>query len=94
MDLLTKEVIDKNLASIPGWVSIDNSISKEYKTKNFVDAVTFLMKIAVEAEKMDHHPDVLIHSYNKVKITLSTHSKGGVTENDFKLAGIIESLTK
>ena len=94
MDLLTKEVIDKNLASIPGWVFIDNSISKEYKTKNFVDAVTFLMKIAVEAEKMDHHPDVLIHSYNKVKITLSTHSKGGVTENDFKLAGIIESLTK
>ena len=94
MDLLTKEVIAKNLASIPGWVSNDNSISKEYKTKNFVDAVTFLMKIAVEAEKMDHHPDVLIHSYNKVKITLSTHSKGGVTENDFKLAGIIESLTK
>lgn len=94
MDLLAKEVIGKNLASIPGWVCIDNSISKEYKTKNFVDAVTLLMKIAVEAEKMDHHPDVLIHSYNKVKITLSTHSKGGVTENDFKLAGIIENLAK
>ena len=94
MDLLTKELINNHLRSLPGWASVDNYIFKEYKTKNFVDAVTFLMKIAVEAEKMDHHPDVLIHSYNKIKITLSTHSKGGVTENDFKLAGIIENLAK
>lgn len=93
MDILTKEVINNNLRSLPGWASVDNYIFKEYKTKDFVDAVSFLMKIAVEAEKMDHHPDVLIHSYNKVKITLSTHSKGGVTENDFKLARIIEKLT-
>lgn len=41
---------------------------------------------------MDHHPDVNIHSYNKLKITLSTHSEGGVTENDFKLAGLIDKL--
>ena len=94
MDILTKEVINNNLRSLPGWASVDNYIFKEYKTKDFVDAVSFLMKIAVEAEKMDHHPDVLIHSYNKVKITLSTHSKGGVTENDFKLARIIENLSK
>jgi 4a-hydroxytetrahydrobiopterin dehydratase len=93
MDLLTKEVINNNLRSLPGWASVDNYIFKEYITKNFVDAVSFLMKIAVEAEKMDHHPDVFIHSYNKVKITLSTHSKGGVTANDFKLARIIESLS-
>jgi 4a-hydroxytetrahydrobiopterin dehydratase len=94
MDLLTKEVINNNLRSLPGWASVDNYIFKEYKTKNFIDAVSFLMKIAVEAEKMDHHPDVFIHSYDKVKITLSTHSKGGVTENDIKLARIIESLAK
>ena len=92
MDLLPEEVINQKLKTLQGWNYKDNSITKEYKTKNFVEAVTFLVKIAVEAEKLDHHPDVLIHSYNKLKITLSTHSKGGVTENDLKLAGIIELL--
>jgi 4a-hydroxytetrahydrobiopterin dehydratase len=92
MELLPEVVINQKLKTLQGWDYKDNSISKEYKTKNFVEAVTFLMKIAVEAEKLDHHPDVLIHSYNKLKITLSTHSKGGITENDLKLAGIIEKL--
>ena len=92
MDILPPEVINQKLKILPHWIYKDNYISKEFKTNNFVDAVTFLMKIAVESEKMDHHPDVLIHSYNKIKIRLSTHSKGGVTEIDFKLAGIIEQL--
>lgn len=92
MNLLSTDEINQNLNKLKGWSLENNSIVKEFKTTNFVNAVTFLMKIAVEAEKMDHHPDVLIHSYNKIKITLSTHSKGGVTENDIKLAGIIELL--
>jgi 4a-hydroxytetrahydrobiopterin dehydratase len=92
LELLPIDIINQKLQPLSGWNYEINYISKEYKTKNFVDAVTFLMKIAVEAEKMDHHPDVLIHSYNKIKITLSTHSKGGVTENDFKLAEIIEKI--
>jgi 4a-hydroxytetrahydrobiopterin dehydratase len=92
MELLPLEEINQKLKTLPDWIYIGNSISKEYKTKNFVEAVTLLMKIAVEAEKLDHHPDVLIHSYNKIKISLSTHSKGGVTGNDFKLAEIIEQI--
>ncbi|MCX6148902.1 MAG: 4a-hydroxytetrahydrobiopterin dehydratase [Ignavibacteriales bacterium] len=92
MDLLTKDEIQHRINLLNGWVYKNNSITKEFKTKNFVDAVSFLLKITVQAEKMDHHPDVLIHSYNKIKITLSTHSDGGVTENDIKLAKIINEL--
>ena len=47
-----------------------------------------------EAEKMNHHPDIFLHSWNKVKITISTHSEGGVTEKDFRLAEIIDKLSK
>jgi 4a-hydroxytetrahydrobiopterin dehydratase len=43
---------------------------------------------------MNHHPDILLHEWNKVKISVSTHSEGGVTEKDFKLAGIIDNLSK
>ena len=52
----------------------------------------FVNKLGAEAEKMDHHPDIYIHSYNKVKITVSTHSENGVTAKDFTLAGKIENL--
>ena len=48
--------------------------------------------LRISPEKADHHPDILIHSWNKVKITLSTHSEGGVTENDIKLASKIDNL--
>jgi 4a-hydroxytetrahydrobiopterin dehydratase len=49
-------------------------------------------RIGDEAEKMDHHPDIFIHSWNKVKITISTHNDGGVTQNDFNLAKKIAEL--
>lgn len=75
-----------------GWRNNENSIEKEFEFKDFSTSLAFVVKVGIEAEKFDHHPDILLHSWNKVKITLSTHSSGGVTEKDFKLAGNINGI--
>ena len=85
-----KEKLDK----LNGWQFQNNQIEKEYSLKDFKSALNFVNKLGEEAEKMDHHPDINIHSYNKVKISLSTHSEGGVTGKDFNLAEKIENLNK
>lgn len=92
MELIPENKIPDMLKSLPGWNYENKGIHKEYTVKNFPEAVSSIVKTAFEAEKMDHHPDITIHSYNKVRFSISTHSKGGVTENDIKLAGIIEQL--
>ena len=74
------------------WQEKDNSIVKNFSFKNFVDAVDFVNKVAELAEKANHHPDILIHGYKNVQITLSTHSEGGVTEKDHALAKQIDTL--
>lgn len=85
-----KEKLDK----LNGWKYQNNQIEKEYSLQDFKSALSFVNKLGEEAEKMDHHPDINIHSYNKVKITLSTHSEGGVTGKDFNLAEKIENINK
>ena len=65
------------------------SIEREFSTKNFTAAVDFINKIAVIAEGEDHHPDVHLTGYRKLKIILSTHALGGLTENDFIVAAKI-----
>ncbi len=61
---------------------------------DFKSALDFVNKVGAEAESMDHHPDILMHSWNKVKISVNTHTEGGVTEKDFSLAGKIEEILK
>ena len=92
MTLLTQDEIAKNLSSLSGWRMDGNEIAKPYQFKDFVEALAFVNKVGVEAEKMNHHPDIFIHSWNKVKITISTHSEGGITKKDFQLAEKIEGL--
>ncbi len=92
MNALSKQEIEKMLGDIPGWKFADNNIGKEFLLNDFKSALAFVNKIGNEAEKMDHHPDIFIHSWNKVKITLSTHSAGGITQNDFNLAKKIENI--
>jgi len=92
MKLINIEEINKKLQDLPGWSLVDNSIQKEFTLKDFVDALGFLMKIGFLAEKHDHHPDLFLHSWNKVKIIISTHSEGGLTEKDFNLAEQIEKI--
>lgn len=94
MTALTNQQILDQLKSIKSWIYVNNSISKEFEFKDFIQAMAFVNSVALEAEKMDHHPDILIYGWNKVKINLSTHSVGGVTENDFQLAKKIEERLK
>ncbi|HSL90369.1 MAG TPA: 4a-hydroxytetrahydrobiopterin dehydratase [Ignavibacteriaceae bacterium] len=94
MSALNKDVIENLLNDLDGWNYSDNQIQKEFEFKDFVEASSFVQSVAFEAEKMDHHPDILIHSWNKVKVSISTHSEGGVTEKDFNLAKKIEARFK
>lgn len=92
MPLLNNDDIKKKLSSLSGWVQEEKQIAKEFQFKDFAEALTFVNKLGEEAEKMNHHPDIFIHSWNKVKTTISTHSEGGITEKDFQLAQKIEEL--
>lgn len=75
----------------PWQVRNETKIEKEFKFKNFVEAINFVNKVADLSEKEGHHPDIHIH-YNKVKIELWTHAIGGLSENDFILAAKIERI--
>ncbi|MCX6747509.1 MAG: 4a-hydroxytetrahydrobiopterin dehydratase [Candidatus Nomurabacteria bacterium] len=81
------------LAQADGWILDEKieKISKEYKFADFIGAVNFINLIADIAEEEGHHPDIFLHDYNKVAVTLSTHSIGGLTENDFILAAKIDA---
>ncbi len=92
MAILPSEELDKRLVDMPGWNYKDNHICKEYELDNFKDALDFVNKIGDAAEHMNHHPDILIHAWNKVQISISTHSENGVTEKDFILAKRIEGI--
>ena len=74
------------------WEITDGKMVKHFEFKNFVDCVRFIQQIAPLAENLNHHPDILIHSYKKVKITLYTHSQNKITELDYLLAQQIDKL--
>lgn len=89
---LPKETVDRLLAQSRGWQLIeDKKISKEFKFKDFVEAKYFLDMVSEVAQAQSHHPAMDI-VYNKIKITLTTHSAGGLTENDFIMARIIDEM--
>ena len=92
MSLLSKEEINQKLNKVNAWILEGNQIAKQFQLKDFAKALEFVNKIGEKAEEMDHHPDIFIHSWNKVKITISTHSEGGITAKDFQLAEKIEGL--
>lgn len=89
--LLTEEQIEQQLKELKGWTQAGNAITKTVKLQDFVRAMGFVNSVALLAEKMDHHPDIDIR-WNTVHLTLSTHSAGGLTEYDFKLAKHIDQL--
>jgi 4a-hydroxytetrahydrobiopterin dehydratase len=92
MSLLTPEEINNRIKEISGWEYLENNIGKEFQFKDFPEALKFVNKVGAFAEEMNHHPDIFLHSWNKVNITVSTHDKGGVTEKDFQLAKNINDL--
>ncbi len=87
---LMKREVAKHMKTVPGWVREGNEISRLYTFSGFITAMAFVNHVADLAETMDHHPDILIQ-YRKVKLTLSTHSAGGLTDLDFELAEKIDA---
>lgn len=83
-----KEHLDKKLKN---WSIENNSIKREFKFKTFVQAFGFMASVALEAEKLNHHPD-WSNSYNKVNISLTNHEAKGITQLDFDLAATIDIL--
>ncbi len=90
--ILSDDEINKKLKDIPLWDIKDDMLVREVPNKNFADAVGKLNAIAVIAEKLNHHPDLLIYGWNKLRISTKTHDVGGITELDFQLAKKIEEL--
>ncbi len=91
MALLDDDQITKALTGLGGWGRAGDAIEREFELKDFVGSVDFVNRIVPVAEDMNHHPDLAI-SWNKVKVTISTHSEGGLTTNDFELAQRLEEL--
>jgi 4a-hydroxytetrahydrobiopterin dehydratase len=76
------------------WVREGDTIVRELKLESFAVVIDYVDHLAAVAEEHNHHPDILIHGWNKLKLTLSTHSEGGLTELDFKLAKLFDALLK
>ncbi len=74
------------------WELEGETITRELKFENFSAAVAYVNRAAEAAEAADHHPDILVHGYNRVLLSLSTHSAGGLTEADFSLARTLDGL--
>jgi 4a-hydroxytetrahydrobiopterin dehydratase len=91
MPLLSDEEIEARLGELPGWERQGSAIVREFKLDDFAGSVDFVTRITPMAEQMNHHPDLTI-SWNRVGVSLSTHSQGGLTENDFELARRIDEL--
>jgi 4a-hydroxytetrahydrobiopterin dehydratase len=91
MARLSDEEIDDRLSGLDGWERDGDAIRRQFELDDFKGSVDFVNRLTPEAEDMNHHPDLAI-SWNKVTVSITTHSEGGLTENDFELAGRISRL--
>ena len=91
MALLSDEQIERGLAASE-WRREGDAIVRDFKVADFATAMAFVNQVAEMAEEANHHPDILVHGWNQVRFTLSTHSQGGITQNDLDLARGIDGL--
>jgi 4a-hydroxytetrahydrobiopterin dehydratase len=90
---LSGNELDETIREMDGWNLKDGKLQKSFKFSNFIEAFAFMTRIALEAEKINHHPD-WSNVYNSVTINLSTHDVGGITDYDIKLAKIIDNTNQ
>jgi len=91
MPSLSNDEVGKRLEG-SDWTRDGDEIVRELKFDDFAGAMAFVNRVAEAAEAANHHPDILVHGWNKVRLTLTNHSEGGLTEADFTLAKTIDSL--
>jgi 4a-hydroxytetrahydrobiopterin dehydratase len=92
MKLSQAEIAERLQKLNNGWTLEGDAIRKTYTFKDFMEAIAFVNRLAPEAEKVDHHPDILIN-YKRVTLTYSTHSEGGLTDKDFAGAATADRLS-
>jgi 4a-hydroxytetrahydrobiopterin dehydratase len=90
-DLLSDDVIAAKLEGMP-WERSGNEIVREWTFNDFAEAMAFVNRVADQAEAANHHPDIFLHGWNKVRLALTNHSAGGLTEPDFEMAGCFDAL--
>jgi 4a-hydroxytetrahydrobiopterin dehydratase len=88
MSRLSHEQAESRLAEIPGWGLVDGKLHRELEFRNFVEAFGFMSMVALEAEKLAHHPD-WSNSWNRVVVDIVNHSAGGISDKCFELATAI-----
>lgn len=88
---LPEKEMQEQVAGLDGWNVVNGKVSKTFEFDDFVQAFGFMTRVAMEAEKMNHHPE-WFNVYNKVKIDLVTHDVGGISNYDIKLAKTIDRL--
>ncbi len=91
MTKLSDDAIKQKLEKLNGWSRDGDAITKEWKFADFNEAFGFIGRVALLAEKHNHHPE-LFNVYNQVKLSFSSHDAGGLTDADFKIAGDVENL--
>jgi len=93
MTLLTDAQLQQSLVAVPQWqLREGTAIERELQLSDFAAAIVLVDRVAAAAEAANHHPDMLVHGWNKLRLTLSTHSEGGLTQADFALAAEIDRL--
>ena len=93
MKKLTDIEIEERLKNYPDWDFYDNALHTEFEFNSFKDCISAMMRIAFECEQLQHHPE-WTNVYNILKITLTTHDTGSVTELDFKLVDAMEKIVE
>jgi 4a-hydroxytetrahydrobiopterin dehydratase len=84
-DLLTDGEITSRLSDLE-WTREGEEIVRNWEFKDFAEAIAFVNRVAESAEEANHHPDILVHGWNNVRLSLTNHSAGGLTEADFEMA--------
>lgn len=92
MPLLSDSEIEERLQGVDGWRRDGDEIVREFELEDFAAAMAFVNRVAEAAEAANHHPDILVHGWNKVRLSVTNHSQGGLTEADFALASTIDGL--
>ena len=88
---LSQDDVAKRLESLSGWELADGKLHREFQFESFVEAFGFMASVALVAEAMNHHPE-WFNVYNRVRVDLTTHDCGGVSEHDFALASRMNDL--
>ena len=91
MALLSEEEIAQRVDATD-WERDGDGIAREWKFDDFAAAKAFVDRVAEAAEETNHHPDILLHGWNKVRLSVMTHSEGGLTANDFDMAERFDGL--